>query len=73
MGHVRSLSMPAGLGGDVEQRIAGGLAVAEHFGAHLQLLFTYVRPRQSILHALFGALGRKHGVALGDRPVLMAH
>ena len=97
MGHFRSLLMPVGLGGDVEQRITGGLAVTKHFGAHLELLFTYVSPRQSIpedifglsreamrgltetadrhaeevgadLHALFGALCRKHGVALGDRP-----
>ena len=97
MGHFRSLLMPVGLGGDVEQRITGGLAVAKHFGAHLQLLFTYVSPRQSIpedifgmskeamrgltetadrhaeevgaeLRALFDALCRKQGVALGDPP-----
>ena len=54
MDRFRSLLMPVGLGGDVEQRITGGLAVTKHFGAHLQLLFTYVSPRQSIPEDIFG-------------------
>lgn len=54
MDHFRFLLMPVGLGGDVEQRITGGLAVTKHFGAHLQLLFTYVSPRQSIPEDIFG-------------------
>ena len=54
MTKFRTLLMPIGLGGDAEQRITGGLAVTKHFGAHLQLLFTYVSPRQSIPEDIFG-------------------
>ena len=54
MTKYRSLLMPIGLGGDAEQRLAGALAVAKHFGAHLELLFTYVSPRQSIPDDIFG-------------------
>ena len=54
MANFRTLLMPIGLGGDAEQRVTGGLAVTKHFGAHLQLLFTYVSPRQSIPEDIFG-------------------
>lgn len=60
----RSLLMPLGLGGDAAERITGALAVAKHFEAHLQLLFTYVSPRQSIPEDIFGmSKDAMHGLA----------
>ena len=64
MSGYRTLLMPLGLGGDAEARITGALAVAKHFGAHLQLLFTYVSPRQSIPEDIFGiSKETMHGLA----------
>ena len=64
MNGYRTLLMPIGLGGDAEQRITGGLAVAKRFQAHLQLLFTYVSPRQSIPEDIFGmSKEAMHGLA----------
>ena len=54
MSGYRTLLMPIGLGGDAEERIAGALAIAKRFEAHLQVLFTYVSPRQSIPEDIFG-------------------
>ena len=64
MSGYRSLLMPLGLGGDATARITGALAVAKHFEAHLQLLFTYVSPRQSIPEDIFGmSKEAMHGLA----------
>lgn len=50
----RTLMMSLGLGGDAEPRLTGALAVARHFGAHLQVLFTYFSPRWTIPEDIFG-------------------
>ena len=64
MSGYRTLLMPLGLGGGAEARITGALAVANHFGAHLQVLFTYVSPRQSIPEDIFGiSKETMHGLA----------
>lgn len=54
MTNFQSVLMPIGLGGDAKLRITGALAVAKRFSAHLQVLFTYVSPRQSIPEDIFG-------------------
>ena len=54
MSSFKVLLMPLGLRGQAEERIQGALAVAQHFQAHLAVLFTYVSPREMIPDAIFG-------------------
>lgn len=54
MSRFRTLLMPLGLGGHAVERMAGALAVARHFGAHLEVMFTYVSPRHTIPSEIFG-------------------
>ena len=54
MSSFKVLLMPLGLRGQTAERIQGALAVAQHFQAHLQVLFTYVSPREMIPDGIFG-------------------
>ena len=54
MNAVRRIIMPLGVAGQAEQRLKGALAVAKHYQAHLDVLFTYVSPRQTIPQSIFG-------------------
>ncbi len=54
MSRFRTLLMPLGLGGEVVERLTGALAVARHFEAHLDVMFTTVSPRHMIPSEIFG-------------------
>ncbi len=54
MNAVKRIIMPLGVAGQAEQRLKGALAVAKHYQAHLDVLFTYVSPRQTIPQSIFG-------------------
>lgn len=54
MSSFKMLLMPLGLRGQTAERLQGALAVANHFQAHLQVLFTYVSPREMIPEGIFG-------------------
>lgn len=54
MSSFKVLLMPLGLRTHAAERMQGAIAVAQHFQAHLQVLFTYVSPREMIPDDIFG-------------------
>ncbi len=54
MNTFRTILMPLGMGGEVRERIVGALTVAKHFQSHLDVLFTYVSPKETIPEEIFG-------------------
>lgn len=54
MNPFRTILMPLGMGNDAHSRIIGALAVAKHFQSHLDVLFTYVSPKETIPQEIFG-------------------
>lgn len=54
MSSINVILMPLGLRGQAAERLQGALAVARHFQAHLEVLFTYVSPREMIPDGIFG-------------------
>ena len=71
MSRFRTLLMPLGLGGEAVERMTGALAVARHFEAHLEVMFTYVSPRHMIPSEIFGVSSdTMHGLSeAADRHV----
>ena len=54
MSNFRTILMPLGIAGQAHERITGALAVAKHYRAHLDVLFTYVSPKETIPADIFG-------------------
>lgn len=71
MSRFRTLLMPLGLGGQAVERMTGALAVARHFEAHLEVMFTHVSPRRMIPSEIFGVSNETlHGLSdAADRHV----
>ena len=54
MNSIKRILMPLGVAGQAEQRLTGAFAVARHYQAHLDVMFTYVSPKQTIPQSIFG-------------------
>ena len=54
MNRFRTLLMPLGVADEARERMAGALAVAQYCQAHLDILFTYVSPKETIPTGIFG-------------------
>ena len=54
MNRFRTLLMPLGVAGEARERMAGALAVAQYCQAHLDVLFTYISPKETIPADIFG-------------------